>query len=130
MTPHPAGGAKVRSPLIEFHQGSEARSTYGSRAKRDVGYLQSLSLKDENRLWATMCKLKQETTECFAANVGRNGRNSNNRESVVKTFVVCVLLLLSTTAVGRGSTGRTSARLRELAPVPRSRQTWLGGLVV
>jgi len=58
-------------PLIEFHQGSEARSTYGSPAKRDFGYLQSLSLKDENHMWATMCKLKQEKTECFVANVGR-----------------------------------------------------------
>jgi hypothetical protein len=29
--------------------------------------MQSISLKDENHLWATMCKLKKETTECFAA---------------------------------------------------------------
>src|ERR1035438_6418435 len=71
MTPHPAGGRKGAFALIEFHQGSEARSTYGSPAKRDFGYLQSLSLKDENHLWATTCKLKQEKTECFAANVGR-----------------------------------------------------------
>ena len=64
-------GRKNAFPLIESHQGSEARSTYGSPAKRDFGYLQPLSLKDENHLWATMCKLKQEKTECFAANVGR-----------------------------------------------------------
>jgi hypothetical protein len=60
--------------LIEFHQGIEGRSTYGRPAKRDFGYLQFLSLKDENHLWATMCKLKKETTECFAANVERISR--------------------------------------------------------
>ncbi len=31
-------------------------------AKHDFGYLQSLSLKDENHLWATICKLKKEKT--------------------------------------------------------------------
>ncbi len=54
-----------------FHQGIEGRSTYGRPAKHDFGYLQSLSLKDENHLWATICKLKKETTECFAAHVER-----------------------------------------------------------
>ena len=71
QNPTPTRGADLRClSFIEFHQGSEARSTYGSPAKRDFGYLQSLSLKDENRLWAMMRKLKQEKTECFAANVG------------------------------------------------------------
>ena len=40
---------------------------------------------------------------CGDCGMGRNGRNSNNRESVVKTFVVCVLLLLFTTAVAQGA---------------------------
>jgi len=40
---------------------------------------------------------------CGDCGMGRNGRNSNNRESVAKTFVVCVLLLLSTTAVAQGA---------------------------
>jgi hypothetical protein len=43
-----------------------------SPTKRDFGYLQSISFKDENHLWVTMCKLKKEKTECFAANVERN----------------------------------------------------------
>jgi hypothetical protein len=30
----------------------------GGPVKRDFGYLQSLSVKDENHPWATMCKLK------------------------------------------------------------------------
>jgi hypothetical protein len=40
-------------------------------AERDLGYMQSMSLKDENRLWATICKLKKKKTECFVANVER-----------------------------------------------------------
>ena len=67
----PPGGRRPAFSLIEFDQGIGDRSTYGSPAQHDFGYLQSTSLKDENHLWAAMCKLKKETTECFAANVER-----------------------------------------------------------
>ena len=53
--------------LIEFAHGTGDRPSYGGPAKHDFGYLQSILLKDENQLWAPMCKLTKETTECFAA---------------------------------------------------------------
>ena len=64
-------GARPAFSLIEFDQGIGDRSTYVRPAKHDLGYLQSQSLKDENHLWATMCKLKKEKTQCFAAHVER-----------------------------------------------------------
>ena len=40
------GGRRPAFSLIEFDQGIGDRSTYGSPAKHDFGYLQSISLKD------------------------------------------------------------------------------------
>jgi hypothetical protein len=55
--------------LNSIREAKPAQLTEGL-AKHDFGYLQPISLKEENRLWAMMRKLKQEKTECFAANVG------------------------------------------------------------
>ena len=57
--------------LIEFDHGTGDRPSYGGPAEHDFGYPQSISLKEENRVWTTMCKLKKEKTACFAADVER-----------------------------------------------------------
>ena len=67
----PAGGADLRSPSLNSIRESGTDQLTEGLAKHDFGYLQSISLKDENHLWVTMCKLKKEKTECFAANVER-----------------------------------------------------------
>jgi hypothetical protein len=62
----PPGGADLRSPsLNSIRESGTDQLTEAPPSMTLV--MQSISLKDENHLWATMCKLKKETTECFAA---------------------------------------------------------------
>src|SRR5580658_860465 len=51
-------GRRPAFSLIEFHQGIGGRSTYRSPAERDFGYLQSISLEDENQLWGKSFQMK------------------------------------------------------------------------
>jgi hypothetical protein len=62
--------ADLRSPSLNSIRESGTDQLTEGLGKHDFGYLQPISLKEENRVWATMCKLKQEKTECFVANVG------------------------------------------------------------
>jgi hypothetical protein len=70
QNPTPTRGADLRCPsLNSIREAKPAQLTEGL-AKHDFGYLQPISLKEENRLWARSCRLNREKTECFAANVG------------------------------------------------------------
>jgi hypothetical protein len=59
--------------LIEFDHGIGGRSTYKGPAKHDFGYLQSISLKDENHLWATRLVTAENTADSKPVDSGTMG---------------------------------------------------------
>ena len=63
--------AELRSPSLNSIRESGTDQLTEGLGKHDFGYLQPISLKEENRVWAKICRLNREKTECFAANVGK-----------------------------------------------------------
>src|ERR1039458_6000170 len=91
----PAGGADLRSPPLNSIRESGTDQLTEGLAKDDFGYLQSISLKDENHLWATICKLKKEEAECFAANAERIFLTTCGSASLADTPLLRLLLQLA-----------------------------------
>src|ERR1035441_5948939 len=87
--------AELRAPSLNSIRESGTDQLTEGLAKHDFGYLQSISLKDENHLWATICKLKKEETECFAANVERIFLTTCGSASLADARLLRLLLQLA-----------------------------------